>query len=70
MVNTLPFTEIVSVTAGYDNTALVSSDGELFVCGSGARGQLGTGSSDDALQPIPLDLPDSIKLVNYCQWPL
>ena len=62
-IQTLPFTEIVHVSAAHSHTSLVSSDGEVYMCGSGSRGQLGTGNNSDALVPLALDVSDSAKMV-------
>ncbi|XP_063677492.1 RCC1 and BTB domain-containing protein 2-like [Bolinopsis microptera] len=59
---TLPFTEIVHVSAAHCHTSLVSSDGEVYMCGSGSKGQLGTGNNSDAIQPVALDVSDSAKM--------
>ncbi|KAL5263693.1 hypothetical protein ACHWQZ_G008909 [Mnemiopsis leidyi] len=61
-VLSLPFTEIVHVSAAHSHTSMVSSDGEVYMCGSGSKGQLGTGSNSDSSTPVALDVSDSAKM--------
>ena len=63
-VLSLPFTEIVHVSAAHSHTSMVSSDGEVYMCGSGSKGQLGTGNNSDASTPVALDVSDSAKMVS------
>ena len=63
-VLSLPFTEIVHVSAAHSHTSMVSSDGEVYMCGSGSKGQLGTGSNSDSSTPVALDVSDSAKMVS------
>ena len=38
---------ITDIIAGYDNTFIITADGELFVAGKNANGQLGTGNTQN-----------------------
>ena len=42
---------VVMVSTGWGHSALQDSDGELWMCGRGANGQLGTGGREDMLTP-------------------
>ena len=42
---------VVMVSAGWGHAALQDSDGELWMCGRGSYGQLGTGGREDMLTP-------------------
>jgi alpha-tubulin suppressor-like RCC1 family protein len=52
---------IKAVSCGTRHTAMIDSEGKLFVCGAGDAGQLGTGSRKSCLQPINLNLNVSIQ---------
>lgn len=43
------------VVCGHRHTVIRTTDGEVLSCGVGEYGRLGTGSSFDALEPVPLD---------------
>ena len=42
---------VVMVSTGWGHSALQDSDGELWMCGRGSSGQLGTGGREDMLTP-------------------
>ena len=42
---------VVMVSTGWGHSALQDSDGELWMCGRGSYGQLGTGGREDMLTP-------------------
>lgn len=42
----------VSVAAGYENTALIDSEGHLYMWGSNSTGQLGNGGTTDSDVPV------------------
>ena len=42
---------VVMVSTGWGHSALQDSDGELWMCGFGGNGQLGTGGREDMLTP-------------------
>ena len=44
--------QVVSITAGWEHTCAVLSDGSTWCWGEGNDGRLGTGSPDDALVPV------------------
>ena len=43
------------VSLGYKHTVILTDDGEVLSCGVGEYGLQGTGNTDDALTPVPLD---------------
>lgn len=45
------------ITCGSHHTLVLGSSGQLWAFGSGVKGQLGTGSPQDSLQPVPVPLP-------------
>lgn len=47
--------KIVSVGCGSNHTVFLTDDGEVLACGQGEYGRTGTGSTDDAYTPVPLD---------------
>eukprot|EP00658_Telonema_sp_P-2_P066564 TRINITY_DN55557_c0_g2_i2.p1 TRINITY_DN55557_c0_g2~~TRINITY_DN55557_c0_g2_i2.p1 ORF type:complete len:220 (+),score=53.12 TRINITY_DN55557_c0_g2_i2:408-1067(+) len=56
--------EIVSVFAGENHSAALTSSGELYLWGYNASGQLGNGSIHDLVVPTKLDLPNHAKPVD------
>ena len=55
---------VVMVSAGGGHSALLDSDGELWMSGRGDRGQLGTGEREDVLgQPSKARHVDTVRAV-------
>mmetsp|Transcript_866 Transcript_866/g.1481 ORF Transcript_866/g.1481 Transcript_866/m.1481 type:complete len:423 (-) Transcript_866:257-1525(-) len=51
------------VSCGHQHTAILTDDGEVLCCGVGEYGLQGTGSTDDALYPAPLDALENEDVV-------
>ena len=49
-------TSVTAVSASADCSAFVTDKGALYMCGSGARGRLGLGHTNDARSPMQVDL--------------
>eukprot|EP01034_Spumella_vulgaris_P025371 gene25371-31823_t len=52
-----------SVSCGRHHTLILTDDGEILTCGVGEYGRLGTGSSSDALIPLPIDSLGDVDIV-------
>lgn len=52
-----------SISCGRHHTLILTDDGEIFTCGVGEYGRLGTGSSSDALIPLPIDSLGDVDIV-------
>ena len=62
-----PEPSIVScITAGGLMTGFLLTNGDVYFCGSGANGRLGTDNETDCLNPVKVDIPttDRITQVN------
>ena len=51
---TLSLGAVVALSAGYDGSVALRSDGSVLVWGNGARGALGQGATDNPHAPVPL----------------
>ena len=51
------------VAVGGYHTAVVTVDGQLYTWGDDEYGQLGTGSTVNQLQPVPVSLPAPVTMV-------
>ncbi len=47
--------DVVAVAAGFDFTLALKADGTVWAWGDNTHGQLGNGSSADALEPVPVE---------------
>jgi alpha-tubulin suppressor-like RCC1 family protein len=45
------------IGAGGSHTVILLENGEVYACGSGASGRLGTGTTENHLLPVPMQLP-------------
>jgi alpha-tubulin suppressor-like RCC1 family protein len=45
------------ISAGYYHTVILLETGEVYTCGYGIYGQLGTGKAESQLLPVPMQLP-------------
>ena len=43
----------------------VSSDGDVYMCGAGVKGQLGIGGNSDMVTPVGLDISETAKMVGF-----
>ena len=55
---------IRDLDAGTRHTAFISTSGELFACGSGDAGQLGTGTRDKELVPVRVNTQEKVAHVS------
>lgn len=55
------------MSAGLDHTAVVTSDGRLFVAGVGDHGQLGLGDTEPRWEFVETPVPDRVRQVS-CGW--
>ncbi|CAF3772630.1 unnamed protein product [Adineta steineri] len=53
--------QVVAISCGYYHTALVSSDGRLFLFGNNDDRQLGRSVPDQFVGPVEVSLPDKVK---------
>lgn len=60
--NVFVMSDVVEVSAGYDFTAAVTTDGSLYTWGSNKFGQLGNGTREDS--NVPVKIMDNIKSVS------
>ena len=61
--------KIKRISTGGLMTGIVSKNGSLYFCGSGAHGRLGTSDESDQLYPMKVDIPcnDEILEVRFQQ---
>lgn len=52
------------VDAGGNHSLGLGSNGQVYAWGAGGYGQLGTGSTDPSLVPIPVSLPAGVRLTD------
>jgi alpha-tubulin suppressor-like RCC1 family protein len=55
--NTAPIKEI---SAGDRQTAFISETGEVYICGQGRHGILGTGTEENQLTPVKINFPPEV----------
>ena len=60
--NNVPISGINRISCGYDSTYLLSSNGDVFVCGSNTQGELATGAIDPSF--YPQKIPDVYNAVS------
>mgnify|MGYP003302197492 CR=1 FL=1 len=44
-------------------TGFLASNGEVFFCGSGLHGRLGTGDENECIYPVRISIPGDDKVV-------
>ena len=55
--------KVIDIAAGGLMTGFVTSNGEVFFCGSGLHGRLGTGDENERLHPVRISVPGDDKVV-------
>ena len=56
--------KIKCITAGGLMTGILTTNGSVYLCGSGARGRLGTKEEVDHLWPVKIDVPCTDMILN------
>ncbi|XP_078001556.1 X-linked retinitis pigmentosa GTPase regulator-like isoform X2 [Glandiceps talaboti] len=64
LIGSLPEQDYKHLSAGTDHSAALTSDGKLYIWGSGSEGQLGLGHTDSVETPTELILNSPVKWVS------
>lgn len=54
----------VEVAGGWQNSAVVGSDGVIYAWGDNSEGQLGNNSTTDSWKPVPVAMPAGVSFTN------
>ena len=55
--------KVIDIAAGGLMTGFVTSNGDVFFCGSGLHGRLGTGDENECIYPVRISIPGDDKVV-------
>ena len=55
--------KVIDIAAGGLMTGFVTSNGDVFFCGSGLHGRLGTGDENECIYPVRISIPGDNKVV-------
>lgn len=60
--STRKLTDVAKIFAGYNQSFAINESGQLYAWGENSNGQLGDGSTTDRTVPVPIALPNGIKV--------
>ena len=55
--------KVSCITAGGLMTGFLLTNGDVYFCGSGTHGRLGTGNETDCLNPVKIDIPSTDRIL-------
>ena len=55
--------KIIDIAAGGLMTGFVTTNSDVFFCGSGLHGRLGTGDENECMRPVRISVPGDDKVV-------
>ena len=53
---------MMQISTGSLFSGMLTQKGDLYVCGCGKHGRLGTGSEDDEMRPVKITMPNGAKI--------